>query len=100
MKFWPVSVIAASPMLNNAHKWELSHVNVTKELSEMTMLACYQCADAMPVSPSPLAVAYDIEDTARFIYLGPPTMQDWLRLERRVFMVNNGVFGLMVDALH
>lgn len=87
-------------MLNNAHKRELARVDATKTLSDMTLLACCQCADAMPVSPSPLAIAYDIEDTARFIYLGPPTMQDWLRLERHLFVINNGVFGLIVDALH
>lgn len=100
MRYWPYTVIAWSPLLSPPYRAELMRVNSASTLSDGLMLACCQCANETPTRSVPLAITYDINGRARFVYLERPTYEDWARLERGIFIQADGEFGFVVDALH
>lgn len=100
MRYWPVSLVFSSPILNGVYKLELSRMSAARPLSRGAWVAICQCVDAMPTNISPLTLAPNEDGRTHFVYLGPPTMEDWLRLERKIFVLHNGDFGLSVDTLH
>lgn len=100
MRYYPLSVVAQSPLLPAVHAYEVAQVYNTACLSQGAMLACnYVISNTVPCE-TPLVIVESVGAPMRRIYTEYPDFEDWIRLERGGFVVTDEFFGLMIDALH
>lgn len=100
MRYYPLSVIAQSPLTPPEFAWELSQVYRTAYLSPDAFRACsYVARDTAPLN-TPLVIIESVNAPMRRAYTDFPDFEDWLRLERGGFVMTDDFFGLMIDALH
>ena len=96
-RFWPVSIMLNSAALKPEQKLELTSYG-TAALSEQTFRICMYIAS--------LAQGMDITMLStegvplRRVYLKHPPLENWMRLERAVFIDTGCGFAFNVDALH
>lgn len=103
MNYWPLSVIAQSPLAQHpgfAH--ELSRVYATLCLSPAAFHACGEIARyTTPLKIAHLAVIESTNAAARHVYTDYPDWEEWSRLERGgVIEASNGMLHVIIDALH
>lgn len=100
MKYWPLSVIAQSPLMHPICMGELHRAYQAPRLSEGTMIACNQVAGHTKPVETPLVIVHSVDAPMRRIYTEHPEFEDWLRLERGGFVATDDVFVFVIDALH
>lgn len=96
-KFWPASIMLNSPSLRPEQKLELINYRVTG-ISEHTLRACRNVANCARGADITM-LATDGVPLHR-VYLKHPTRENWLALERNVFIDTGDNFGFSVDTLH
>lgn len=99
-RYWPLSVIAHSPLLHHVHTWELMCAYHAKSLTESAMHASHQVAAETASFDTSLVVIHSEDAPMRRVYLAYPSFDDWARLERGGFIATADTFGLVIDALH
>lgn len=101
MRYWPLSVIAQSPLVPPAYALEIS-MTATRVPSQGAYYAMVDIARQTAAVDAPNLVIIESTDApGRRCFTGYPTEAEWLRLERTVFMENEAgfMFG-MIDSLH
>jgi len=101
MRFWPISVIATSPMLPLAYRPEID--NICNALPGRG--AFYACIDVamhtQAVEAPTLHLVRNIGSQTRRLYIGYPDTEAWLRLERACVMQDDsGETSVFIDALN
>lgn len=101
MRYWPLSILAQSPLMPSAYGPELRSF-YHRLPSEPTFHACLNVARETPYVPmSGLIVVQTVNSPSRFAYVGRPTRAEWERLERAAAVqFENGDMALLIDALH
>lgn len=101
MRYWPFSVIRDSPLMPSGFAWELS-LFYNRRPSEPTFRACLEVArHTTPIDAPNLLVVESEGAPLRYIFAGPPTPEEWLRLERSgVHEDRNGYLFMTMEALH
>lgn len=102
MRYWPLSVIASSPMLHYSQRWELELMCAAREhpLTQATLYTCSRVVEQTPAGPPGLVLVHTVGAISRCAYLEPPSPADFARLERAGFICTNDTFGLVIDTLH
>jgi hypothetical protein len=100
MKYYPLSEITKHPGLGQNHVWELLCAYHVGQLSMDTMAACNQVAAYAVPYETPLFTIASENAPMRLAYTELPTLHAFTALERAGFMVADGMFRFMVDALH
>lgn len=103
MNYWPLSVIAQSPLAQHpGFAYELSRLYKTCYLSPAAFMACGDVARQTPVQNMPnLVIVESVGAPARQMYTGYPDWEEWSRLERGgVIEASNGMLSVIIDALH
>lgn len=96
-KYWPASVMLNSPFLRHDQKLELVNYRATG-ISEQTLQACRSVASQ--VQGLDVTMLHTEGAPLKRVYLKHPTRENWLALERNVFIDTGENFGLNVEALH
>lgn len=96
-KFWPVSLMLNSPALEAEHRHELTCFRVTG-ISEQTMLICRTLA--CQYRGMDITMLHSEGVSLQRVYLKHPTPENWLSLERNVFIDTGDNFGFNVAPLH
>ncbi len=101
MKFWPLSVIAASPLVPPAYAHEVSRI-ATHLPSEGAFYACIDVARRTePVNAPGLVIVESIGAPQRRVYTEYPEWDEWFRLERgAVMQAQDGFMFVHFDGLH
>lgn len=100
MRYWPLSVIAASPMLHHSQAWELMCAERLHPLTQSAMWAANHIAGQTPAAPPGLVLVHTVGAISRCAYLEPPSPADFAQLERAGFIATDDTFGLVIDTLH
>lgn len=101
MKYWPLSVLTQSPLINSAYVPELCRVYDTGYMSHGVFNACGAVASQTKPVETPLVIIESVGAPMRRAYSSMPTFEAWARLERGGFVATeDGFFGFMIDALH
>lgn len=96
-KFWPASMLLTSAALRPEQKLELLNFRLTG-ISEPTLQACRHITSQ--IQGCDITMLHTEGVSLRRVYLKHPTRENWLRLERNVFIDTGNNFGLNVDVLH
>lgn len=102
MKYWPLSLIAESPLLPPAYFMEVTDAGRTCNMSRGAFLACGDVAmRTAPVDAPNMVVMESPGAPARRVYVRFPECEEWLRLERGgVVAGDDGLLHVLIDALH
>lgn len=100
MRYWPLSTIAASPLMPAWYVPELCRAYDHPGLSEGAMVACNQVAGQTRPVETPLIIVHSVGAPLRRVYLEYPDFESWARLERGGFVATEDTFGFVIDALH
>jgi hypothetical protein len=100
MKFWPLSVIAANPLVPPAYAQELRDFNYHMPSQGAYWVAVEVASRTQPVQAPNLAVIGVVDGSARRIYLDYPNWDEWFYLERSTVIDDNGYVFILMDALH
>ena len=100
MKFWPLSAIAASPLVPPAFAQELRDFNYRMPSEGAYLVACDVARNTQPVQAPNLAVIETLGGTWRRMYTDYPEPAEWLWLERSTVIDDNGYVFILMDALH
>lgn len=100
MRYWPLSVIAQSPMLPPVYGPELYRAYYDPRISQGALVACNQVAGHTRPVETPLVIIHSVGAPMRRVYTEYPEFDDWLRLERGGFIATDDTFGFVIDALH
>lgn len=101
MRYWPLSVIANSPLMPPAYAWEIQRFYYQMP-SEGAFHACMEVVKhtghvAMPG----LTVIESINAPNRFVFTEYPTWEEWSRFERAgAIECDNGQICVMIDGMH
>lgn len=101
MRYWPLSVIALSPLLPPVYVPELFRAYQDPRLSQEAVIACNQVMELTPHVETPLVIVHSVKSPSRRVYLEYPQFEDWMRLERGGFVdtPGDGTY-FIIDALH
>lgn len=100
MKYWPLSVIAQSPLMLGAYVDEINRFYKTLP-SQGAYYACIDVArHTQPVDAPNMSIVGSIGAPDRRVYVNYPDSAEWLKLERATVMEDNGYMFILVDALH
>lgn len=86
-----------SSALRPEQKLELLNYRITG-ISEQTLIACREIANRSQGADITMLVTEDA--SLHRVYLKHPTQENWLTLERNVFIDTGDNFGFNVDTLH
>ncbi len=86
-----------SPALRPEQKLELMNFRITG-ISEQTLQACHNITSHM--QGADITMMHTEGTSLRRVYLKHPTRENWLTLERYVFIDTGENFGFNVDVLH
>lgn len=103
MRYWPMSVIATSPLVQHpGFAWELAQVYRTCYLSEPAFRACGDVAAHTPHRNMPgLVILESVDASWRQAFTEYPSYEEWATLERAGVIENSlGVMYVIIDALH
>lgn len=96
-KFFPMSAMLRSVALRPEQKLELVNAKLIG-ISAPTMKTVHALTGVM--QGFDITMLYNEGTPLRRVYLQHPTQENWLALERNVFIDTGCGFGLNVDALH
>lgn len=100
MIYWPLSVIATSPLAPPAYAEEIRQIAVYMP----SRGAYHAAADIARHTPAVAAPNLVVIETAggppRLAYTGPPAGDEWLKLERGCIMENDGVMFILINGMH
>lgn len=100
MRYWPMSVIASSPLLPAPHAAEVSRLPY-RAPSQAAYYACFDVAKHTEPTPTGgLAIIESVDAPGRQVYTEYPSWEEWSRLERTGVIEANGSFFIFVDAAH
>lgn len=101
--YWPLSVLQSSPLMPTYYAVQLEDAYQHCNVSRGVILACGDVAARTPaIEGSGLVIIYSVDATGpRRLYLGYPTFEHWLRLERGgVQVAGDGELMFVIDGLH
>lgn len=104
MKYWPMSVVASSPLLPWHYQGELFAVQ-NRHYDVMSQAAVVACVDVInhtqPVEMPNLAVLESVGTNPRRVFKDYPTDDEWERLERTGIVLDPyNCAHVILDALH
>lgn len=100
MRYWPMSVIADSPLMPAPYAFEASQMG-RRAPSEAAYHACFEVARQTRAAPiRGLAFIESVGAPARQAFTEHPSGDDWARLERAAVVDHNGCFFIIIDAMH
>lgn len=107
MRYWPLSVIVTSPLVPEAHLYEISQAR-TRLPSEKGFYAMMEVARRTPAVAAPNLVFIETIEPdgsrrgeARRVFTHYPEADEWLRLERQcVHETSEGFLFVFFDGLH
>lgn len=100
MRYWPMSVIADSPLMPPPHSIELRLMN-RRAPSEAAYHACFEVARQTRAAPiHGLAFIESVGAPGRQVFTEHPSGDDWARLERVAVVDHDGYFFIIIDAMH
>lgn len=100
MRYWPLSVIAQSPLVPSAFVAELRDFCLKMPSQGAFYAAMAVAGHTEPVEAPNLVVIQSIGAPNRRAYVDYPELDEWLNLERATVMENNGYAFVLMDALH
>ena len=100
MKFWPLSTIAASPLVPPAYAQELRNFNYRMPSQGAYHAAVDVARHTQPVHAPNMAVIDTVGACTRRVYMNYPEDAEWLCLERSTVIDDNGFTFILMDALH
>lgn len=101
-KYWPLSLLASSPLMPQHYAWEITRSLQTCEMSLGCGMACADVALHTPhMNLRGFHIINYVGSGARTLFMEYPTPEEFERVERgfMIEMADGCVFGL-VDALH
>lgn len=101
MKYWPLSMLKASPLMPAVYAHELYNF-YRKMPSEHAFEACLQVArETQPLEMSGLLIIESVNAPLRQTYTEYPTWEEWSRLERAgAYQSSEGYLFMTFEALH
>lgn len=103
MKYWPLSVLAESPLMSPAFVWEF-HRALAHQSDRLTPDAVAACGivarSTAPQEMPSLAVVSSINAPMRRVFIDFPSWVEWHGLERSGVIEHNGNWYVLFDALH
>lgn len=104
MKFWPMSVIASSPMMPWHHQSELYEVQ-HRNRTVMTLDAVQACGgvamSTQGIDAPNLGIIESIGANTKRFFNDYPLEDEWLRLERVIVLEDDaGRHFIILDVLH
>ena len=101
MRYWPLSVIATSPLLPEAYAHEVHQFN-HRLPSQGAYLACVDVARRTQAVEAPnLVVIESLGAPACRMFTDYPTDEEWLRLERTTVLENEaGDIMMIMEGIH
>lgn len=101
MRYWPLSIVAHSPLLPPAYAGEVHRACATAAMSHGAFMACSDVAAHTRAVETSLVIIESVNAPMRRVYSEYPNFDEWIRLERGGFIQNDqGFFGFVLDALH
>lgn len=96
-RFWPMSYLLNSPALSAGQKLELQNYRLVG-ISTHTLRTCRYVLNQM--QSEDITIMHSEGAPFRRVYLKHPTQENWLALEREIFLDFGDGFGLNVDRVH
>lgn len=100
MRYWPMSVIANSPLIDPAVSAELQNAKRMPSRDAASIGA--RIALRTPPAPEPnLVLVESVGSPTRCVYLKYPSWEEWFHLERSFMVqVEDGGVHLIIEASH
>lgn len=98
-KYWPASMMLKSAALRPEQKLELMNFRLTG-ISEQTLQLCHNLTKHWQGMDITMLYTEGNPALYRRVYMKRPTYENWLALERNIFIDTGENFGFNVDVLH